>query len=578
MATRTVICTAPWRTITLAENRYRPCCRIVAGEYSRFPTTQEELMAHVNSPFMRELRRQVHAKEIGGTICESCVRSGMNEPELYDYRHMADPRLLERIDKTRDAIRRGAEVLNEPPLELGFSFPGVCNIHCKMCTVHSYSKLGKRRIGNVFLDDAKALLSSVGFENVATLRIGGGEPLFNPATLEMMEYAAERMHPETVLSTGTNGKELARRIDLLKRFPNLDMNISVDAVGSAYETIRVGIAWETILENLRLVSETARDFPNWHITTRTVLMRTSLPSLPELVGLFLDHGFKPHFAPIFGDFYDENIYWYSGLLADMDWKAHFAEAIAVARSRGSDGVAGELAFRLAELRRQIEKGDYGYYRASPTQFRRFADWCERHFAGKRIALFGMTEEIGYFLHYYHSVKTSFTIGAIALLEDIPAQVTGVLGIDLVPPETLADWQGPILVSCDSRSFGRYMDYARDTYPMDRVAVLSSDTVEADVPGVLERVGDAPVVLFGAGGFSAMLLRSTHLSRANIVAFSDNDKAKWGTRFEDKPVVAPASIPEVARDVIVCSRAYEYDIARSLQNAHGDRLAVHTLFS
>jgi hypothetical protein len=252
--------------------------------------------------------------------------------------------------------------------------------------------------------------------------------------------------------------------------------------------------------------------------------------------LSLNLGFRPIFSPVFGDFYDENVYWFGGLLDGMDWRKSFADAVDIALAHGDDALARELSFREQELYRQAEKGEYGYYRASPAQFDRFVCRCEEQFGGQDVYLLGMTEEIGYFLYYYQSLNTGFTIKGIALLEDVPKQLTSVVGIPLILAESLKGLTGKAVISCDSRQFTRCIECAVRELGSERVASMSADIVDARVGECLAKIGTESVILFGAGGFSSMLLKSTHLPKANIVGYSDNDKRKWGSLFEGRLVI------------------------------------------
>ncbi|WP_029896175.1 radical SAM protein [Desulfohalovibrio reitneri] len=572
------LCVAPWENIIVAENRYRPCCRIMAGVYRQPPSNEAELLEVFNSPFMRDLRRRLATGDVKGTACQSCIRAELHYPELADYSRLTAPLLRERVEAVREAIAQGREEMEQPPLNLALSLPGVCNIRCKMCTVHSDARRGKPRKGNVFVPHAKSLIASLQKRGIPMLTVAGGEPLFTPATLEIMDFAARELHPQTILSTTTNGKLLDKHMDLLRRFDHLDVNVSVDGHGQAYEEVRVGETWEHILANLRLLSQEAAERPGWRIATRTVLMRTTIPSLPEMVPLFLELGFEPEFSPIFGDFLDENVYMFSGLLKGMDWKADFDRGIEAAREAGHERLRRHLAKRRDELELQAEKGINTYYRAYPDRLEHLTAHLESRFRGQRVILLGLTEETGYFLFHYQATEPDFTIAGVCLLEDLPEEVTEVLGLPIIPPEEAPRLDTPFLLACYSRDFDRYKEFAETCLGKERVHVLSPDVVEARTDEALAQTAGGPVVLFGAGGCADLLLDSTELARANVVAFSDNDKRKWGSTFRDLPVVPPSEIPEWASEVVICSRAFEYDIERSLVDAHGEALRVHRLYS
>ena len=189
----------------------------------------------------------------------------------------------------------------------------------------------------------------------------------------------------------------------------------------------------------------------------------------------------------------------------------------------------------------------------------------------------MTEEICNFLYYYLSVKPEFTISGVSLLNETPEAVDRVLGIPIIAPNELADRTGRILISCYTREYDHYLTYAREHFDAAKIDVLSFDLVDADVDKALQAVGGRPLVLFGAGGCGSMLLENTDLANANVVAFSDNDQKKWGGRFCGKAIIPPEDIRSVCWDVLILSRAYEYDIKESLQQKYGDTLKIHLLY-
>ena len=168
-------------------------------------------------------------------------------------------------------------------------------------------------------------------------------------------------------------------MDLLKRFDHIDINVSVDGYGEAFESIRVGITWDRILSNLRLLSEEAKRHPGWRITTRTIIMRSTISSIPILVELFEELGFVPEFTPIFGDFYDENVYMFTGLLKDMPWRSYFEEAVRAAEEAGDQKLAEHLEHRLRELHLQATEGINTYYRSYPLRMERLLEWMNRRY-------------------------------------------------------------------------------------------------------------------------------------------------------------------------------------------------------
>ncbi len=95
--------------------------------------------------------------------------------------------------------------------------------------------------------------------------------------------------------------------------------------------------------------------------------------------------------------------------------------------------------------------------------------------------------------------------------------------------------------------------------------------------IAENLGDRPLVIYGAGEHTEWLLREHDLGRLAIVAYADGDARKHGSRFHERPVIAPEEIRDHAADVFVSSFAHEHAIAAKLTDLFGDAIRIHRLY-
>ncbi len=73
-----------------------------------------------------------------------------------------------------------------------------------------------------------------------------------------------------------------------------------------------------------------------------------------------------------------------------------------------------------------------------------------------------------------------------------------------------------------------------------------------------------IVIFGTGtGAERAWQAAAARSDINVIAFADNNPAKQGTRFHDRPVVAPAAIADLQYDFVVLASMYAPEIERQL---------------
>ena len=123
-----------------------------------------------------------------------------------------------------------------------------CNLSCSYCAVASSPHARKRRIGaerfGTLVDEAVA-------EGFDELYVSGGEPFVEPAIVDMLEYASDRL-PTVVLTnamlfTGRRRRELAR----LSGRESLVMQTSIDgARAQTHDAFRGAGSWARTMEGL----------------------------------------------------------------------------------------------------------------------------------------------------------------------------------------------------------------------------------------------------------------------------------------------------------------------------------------
>jgi len=152
-----------------------------------------------------------------------------------------------------------------------------CNLNCVMC----YRLEHLRGMGDMDLNLFTQIAQTLRGANHICCH-GGGEPLLHPHIFEMIDYAWEECHPET-LSITTNGTMLTRSVARRLQASKLNrMFVSVDGTDEqTYESIR-GFPFEQIVENVKYFKSIS--------TIPTVIQYTvmrqnlhSLSGLPRLV-------------------------------------------------------------------------------------------------------------------------------------------------------------------------------------------------------------------------------------------------------------------------------------------------------
>jgi MoaA/NifB/PqqE/SkfB family radical SAM enzyme len=133
-------------------------------------------------------------------------------------------------------------------------FPGyVCNLACVMCSPQFSSKwrteLNAPVIGKVGISPDK-----YDFTGVDTVIIGGGEPLLNKETFELLDI----LDPSVYVSMHHNGTILptASFYNQCSKFKEFKIVFSIDDTNERFEYIRYPGKWNTVEQNiLKIVND-----------------------------------------------------------------------------------------------------------------------------------------------------------------------------------------------------------------------------------------------------------------------------------------------------------------------------------
>lgn len=103
----------------------------------------------------------------------------------------------------------------------------------------------------------------------------------------------------------------------------------------------------------------------------------------------------------------------------------------------------------------------------------------------------------------------------------------------------------------------------------------ADIVKQSFERACQKIGDDPVVIYGAGVHTEQHL--TLFCSLNIKAFADRDSRLWGRSIEGIPIVSPEQINQYANHVVISSKAFEDAIYNELANKYTD-INLYKLYS
>lgn len=111
-------------------------------------------------------------------------------------------------------------------------------------------------------------------------------------------------------------------------------------------------------------------------------------------------------------------------------------------------------------------------------------------------------------------------------------------------------------------------------PVTEDALQRYVTVSAEAEGRLASVAEAlrvsreAIVIWGAGTLARRILAVTRLSEANILAFVDSSRHLQGHRLAGRPIVAWEEVSGRKATVVICSVAFEKEIAEAIRGRSG----------
>jgi hypothetical protein len=94
--------------------------------------------------------------------------------------------------------------------------------------------------------------ATINYGSAKRISLLGGEPLFDPKTFNILQKLIDHNNTTCFISLVTNGSINlnTKQVDLLKQFTDLNICISIDGVGPAFEYMRWPAKWSSLLENI----------------------------------------------------------------------------------------------------------------------------------------------------------------------------------------------------------------------------------------------------------------------------------------------------------------------------------------
>lgn len=274
-----------WRAVSIHSNgSVEPCCHFNAGPRELRPDRKITDWNIQNHPALTQMRQTVLDGGIpkGCQPCVECEKNGGESPRQKGYDSKRKKHI--NISASEKQIVRPIEHIEHMDLFMN----NICNFKCVMCS-EDFSHLIAKEKGakNPIVswgDNEQHILKFMRkAKNLKKITIAGGEPFYNTSYLHKVLEAVLPIAKNIKILITTNGsnKITQETADMLNKFKQVTLSISIDATGKYLEAQRVKSNWKQLESNIASMKDMFND--TTEIELNSTITAITLPNLPEFL-------------------------------------------------------------------------------------------------------------------------------------------------------------------------------------------------------------------------------------------------------------------------------------------------------
>jgi len=299
----------------------RPCCESRTDDDMKYSFNDYDSFWH--GDFMKSLRQDM----LDGKphdICTRCIEvedaGGLNSREFYD-------NILKRFEREYGKVSFNADTGNQHggPISIDYRGSNLCNLKCRMCHVSSSSEIAKEILEHeevyktvqyhsnkeylyVENKDVNTFINQIPLENTFRIKFLGGEPLMQEDVYQGLEKVLkESRNPKKVdISFTTNATNFPPRfINLIGKFKQILMRVSLDGVGATHEYVRTNSNWAATQKNCAKIFDGGYDNREIVLGFSFIIQAYSIFNIIDILEYIMDIKSKkyevwsePFFSPI----------------------------------------------------------------------------------------------------------------------------------------------------------------------------------------------------------------------------------------------------------------------------------------
>jgi radical SAM protein with 4Fe4S-binding SPASM domain len=287
-------CTLPWVNLSTDVNgSLRPCCKFAQPEASneyQLPNMKEGTLDILWNDQRFQALRQAFLDGKKPKECQSCWDEEAAGMPSFRVQWAKDKKI-----NTDDVIF--TPIATQGPRAMDLKLNNVCNLKCRICGPQASSTFlkeyqerfnikiedGSYWLSNKILETANEAVILQWAQDLIHLEVTGGEPMASPENIKVLELLINSGRAEHIsILLNTNGTLYNKKfLDLLVRFKEITLCISVDDLGERLEYERYPTEWNTVQDNIKKFIELKKQHSNLFLTLCPTVSVFNVYYLPE---------------------------------------------------------------------------------------------------------------------------------------------------------------------------------------------------------------------------------------------------------------------------------------------------------
>lgn len=132
----------------------------------------------------------------------------------------------------------------------------LCNSTCVTCNPQSSTAWASLKKVKITQSDTipDCTIQNLNYKDLKILSFVGGEPLYENKNFEILQNLLDNQNKDCFVSFVTNGSVILsdKKIDLLSKFRNLNVCLSIDGIESRFNYLRYPLQWDLLQKNLQI--------------------------------------------------------------------------------------------------------------------------------------------------------------------------------------------------------------------------------------------------------------------------------------------------------------------------------------